>query len=174
MRKISAHEIALSAVACAFGTIALTVGTLYSPLLFTGYLLAGVATMLPLAKGWYRGSALCWLAASLITLLFNGFNIFDTLPFIVFFGLHPIVNALQLRLNVNRWVALFIKAAWFDGAMYFVWRVVFEATTALPWLDQYFLPILLVGGTLLFFPYDYLTYFIQCCITRVVNKLIKK
>lgn len=174
MRKISAHEIALSAIACAFGTIALSAGTLYSPLLFTGYLFAGLATMLPLAKGYYRGNVLCWLAISGLTLLFNGFNVFDTLPFVVFFGLHPLVNALQLRWKINRWVAYVVKAAWFDGAMYFVWRVVFAATTAFPWLDRYFLPILLVGGTILFLPYDYLIYCCQTSVNRIVNRLIKK
>ena len=106
MKKISSYEIALSAVSCAIAAIALTVGTLYPPLLFTGYLLACFALMIPLSKNCYWGDVLAFIGAGLLALMFNGFNIFDTLPFLVFFGLHPLVNALQLKFKINRWIAL--------------------------------------------------------------------
>ncbi|MFR2944863.1 MAG: hypothetical protein ACLTKZ_06615, partial [Lachnospiraceae bacterium] len=98
MRKNS-KEIALSAVACALGTLGLTVGTLYSPMLFTGYLFACLCMMLPLSRGYFKGAALCYAAINVLTLLFNGFNFFDTLPFTMFFGLHPLVNEWQARLH---------------------------------------------------------------------------
>ena len=101
MRKNS-KEIALSAVACALGTIALTVGTLYSPMLFTGYLFACLCMMLPLSRGYFKGAALCFLAINALTLLFNGFNYFDTLPFTLFFGLHPIANEWQAKLHEKK------------------------------------------------------------------------
>ena len=50
MKKISAYEIALSALSCALATILLTVGVYSAVLLFTGYLLACASLMLPLAK----------------------------------------------------------------------------------------------------------------------------
>ena len=98
MRKNS-KEIALSAVACALGTLGLTVGTLYSPMLFTGYLFACLCMMLPLSRGYFKGAALCYAAMNVLTLLFNGFNFFDTLPFTMFFGLHPLVTEWQARLH---------------------------------------------------------------------------
>ena len=101
MRKNS-KEIALSAVACALGTLGLTVGTLYSPMLFTGYLFACLCMMLPLSRGYFKGAALCYAAMNVLTLLFNGFNFFDTLPFTMFFGLHPLVNEWQARLHEAR------------------------------------------------------------------------
>ena len=110
MKKISAYEIALSAISCAIAAIALTVGTLYTPLLFTGYLLACFALMIPLSKNCYWGDVLAFIGAGILALMFNGFNIFDTLPFLVFFGLHPLVNALQLKFKINRWIALAVKA----------------------------------------------------------------
>ena len=66
MKKINSFEIALSAVACALSTLALTVGTLYPPFLFTGYLLSMAALMLPLSVGQYSGTVLAYIGARLI------------------------------------------------------------------------------------------------------------
>lgn len=100
--KKSSRAVALSAIACAFSTLGLTVGTLYSPLLFTGYLAACLCMMLPLSKGYFKGAALCFVATNVLTLLFNGFNFFDTLPYTLFFGLHPLINEWQARLKKRR------------------------------------------------------------------------
>ena len=71
MKKISSHEIALSALSCAIATIFLTVGIYSAVLLFTGYLFAGIALMMPLAKRSYRGYILAYLATCLLALIFN-------------------------------------------------------------------------------------------------------
>ena len=159
MKKISAYEIALSAVSCAIAAIALTVGTLYTPLLFTGYLFAGFALMIPLAKNCWWGDVLAFIGASLIALMFNGFNFFDTLPFIMFFGLHPLVNAV-----------------WFDASMYFVWRVVtgMAAPFGWEWVSRYIIPILLIGGTAFFFLYDYMIFKCQVSVNQIIGRIIRK
>ncbi len=141
-------------MACAIGTVALTVGTLYSPLLFTGYLLAGVALMMPLAEQKYFGCFLAYLGCGILTLLFNGGRFWDTTPYILFFGLHPLVNALQRKWKISKWIAYPIKALWFDGAMYLTWRFVFGMNTSIAFIDSYILPIILIGGTVFFFVYD--------------------
>ena len=226
MRKNS-KEIALSAVACALGTIALTVGTLYSPMLFTGYLFACLCMMLPLSRGYFKGAALCFLAINALTLLFNGFNFFDTLPFTLFFGLHPIVNEWQAKLHEKksggagaaardsatterktepvkaeefvfdfsggnesaqsgtekpraekkkaRFSAadvffLIFKIVWFDFAMYFVWKIVFSAQTAIPFIDEHIFLAIAIGGSLFFIVYDLILFRLR----KTVNFLIKK
>lgn len=58
--------------------------------------------MLPLSKGYFKGAALCFVATNVLTLLFNAFNFFDTLPYTLFFGLHPLVNEWQARLKKRR------------------------------------------------------------------------
>ena len=55
--------------------------------------------MLFRSRGYFKGAALCYAAINVLTLLFNGFNFFDTLPFTMFFGLHPLVNEWQARLH---------------------------------------------------------------------------
>jgi hypothetical protein len=70
MKKISSYEIALSAFACTLATIALTVTLYVDFLVGTGYLLAGIALMMPLAKRCYGGYVLAYVATSVLTLLF--------------------------------------------------------------------------------------------------------
>lgn len=174
MKKISSYEIALSALACAIATVMLTVGTLYAPLLFTGYLFASAAFMLPLSGGYYAGAALAYVASSVLTLVFNGVNFFDTLPFIMFFGLHPIVNAAQRRLNINRWIALPVKAAWFDASMYVIWKFVFDMNTAIPFVDKYILPVVLIAGTAFFVVYDIAVFRCQNYVNAAMGRFIRR
>ncbi len=174
MKKISSNEVALSAVSCGFATLFLTAGCLLDVFLFTGYLLACVAIMIPLTQKSYVGALLSALGATGLTLIFIGFRFWDLLPFILFFGLHPIVNALQIKWRINKYVALVIKAVWFDGIMFFIWKFLFEMETSFAFVDKYFIPILLVGGTLFFFFYDYTVFTVQQKMNYIVNKIIRK
>lgn len=175
MRKITSQEIALSALACAIATVFLTVGVYSAFLLFTGYLLACVALMLPLAKQSYRGYLLAYVATCVLSLIFNAGRFWDLLPFIAFFGLHPLVNELQLKIKINRWVACAIKALWFDIAMYLVWRFVFQMTTNVPWLtgaNAWW--IILIAGSVFFVLYDYLMYKWRAVVNDTVRRISKK
>ena len=174
MKKISAYEIALSALACALATLLLTIGVYSSILLFTGYLFACIALMLPLAKKSYIGYALAYVATCILSLIFNIARFFDVLPFIMFFGLHPLVNELQLKTKINTWVACAIKALWFDGTMYVIWRFVFEMTTTVSFVDQFIIPIILIGGTAFFVAYDYIMYKWRYVVNRLVERITRK
>ena len=158
MKKISAYEIALSALACALSAILLTVGSYVEILLFTGYLFGSIALTLPLVKKSYVGYALAYVGTCVIAFIFNPAGIFNLLPFVMFFGLHPLVNELQLKSKINRWLACAIKALWFDITMFVIWKFVFGGVTAIPFVDKYILPILLVFGSAFFGFYDYTMY----------------
>lgn len=174
MKKISSYEIALSALSCAVATILLTVGVYSELLLFTGYLFACIALMLPLAKQSFRGFALSYIATCILAFIFNASRFWDLLPFIMFFGLHPLVNELQLKTKLNHWVACFLKALWFDGTMYVVWRFVFSMATTIAFVDKFIIPIILIGGTLFFVAYDYLMYKWRAVVNVMVNRISKK
>ena len=126
--------------------------------------------MLPLAKKSYRGFLMAYLATCVLSLLVNASRFWELLPFMTFFGLHPLVNELQLKIKINRWVACALKALWFDVTMYLVWRFVFSMTTSITLVDEYIIPILLIGGTAFFVFYDYVTY--QC--RAVVNVTVQR
>ena len=174
MKKISAYEIALSALACAVATISLTIGVYSAVLLFTGYLLAGIALMMPLAKKSYTGYLLAYAATCILSLIFNAARFFDLLPFMMFFGLHPLVNELQLKSKINPWVACGVKALWFDGTMYLIWRFVFGMVTTIPIIDQYILPIILIAGTAFFVAYDYCMYKWRFAVNTLVKRITRK
>jgi hypothetical protein len=161
-------------MACAVATVGLTIGVYSEILLFTAYLVGSIAFMLPLAKQSYIGYLLAYVATCLLSLLFNAARFLDLLPFIMFFGLHPLVNELQLKIKINRWVACAIKALWFDGTMYLVWKLVFAMTTNFTFVDQYIIPILLIGGSAFFVFYDYTTYRCRFAVAQLVHRLNKR
>lgn len=163
MKKPSkSFEIALSAVACAVIIIFLMLGSLTAGLLVTGYLVATFALMVPLSKDFIWGSALCYLAAGLVAL---PVCLWKVVPYFVFFGLHPIVNALQRKFVHRRLFQIFCsvcKAVWFDFAMWLSWYVLtaMAGMVFLEYVEQYLYLLIFVGGTLFFFIYDFLIF--QC------------
>ncbi len=173
MRRITSYEIALSALSCAIATLFLTVGIYSNLLLFTGYLLGCIALMLPLSKGSYIGYALSYIATSILSFIFNAGRFLDLLPFVAFFGLHPLVNELQLKTKINRWVACAIKAVWFDGTMYLLWRWVFSVTTGFAFLDEYIYIFILVFGSAFFIFYDYAMYKWRAWVNTLVARITK-
>ena len=174
MKRISSAEIALSALSCALATILITVGVYSEILLFTGYLFSAVALMMPLAKQSYRGYILAYLGTCLLSLIFNAARFWDLLPFIAFFGLHPLVNELQLKTKINRWLACAVKALWFDFTMFLIWKFVFGMTTNFEIVDKYIWWILLIGGSAFFVFYDYLMYKSRAVVNVTVARIIKK
>lgn len=178
-KKITAFEIALSAMACAIATIFLSLGILNNFLLATGYIVACFAMMLPLTKGFVRGDVIAYIATILLAFLFGGSAVpWRVVPFILFFGLHPLVNHLQNRFRWNAAIAFVPKALWFDGSMYLVWRFVYDMTTNFNWLDdimsKYAIPVFLVVGTLFFFVYDRMLFRCQSVMDRLIAGIKRK
>ena len=174
MKKISAYEIALAALSCALSTLFLTLGVYSGFFLFTAYLLSSIALMLPLCQQSWRGFLFAYVATCLLSLLFASFRFWELIPFVIFFGLHPLVNELQLKTKINRWLACFIKALWFDGTFYLTWKVVFSITTSIPFIDKYILLIILVVGTAVFIAYDYFMFRWRIWATELVRRISKK
>ena len=172
---MNSHQIALAALACALTTIFLTIGVYSEFLLFTGYLLGSIALMLPLAKKSWWGYGLAYLASCILAFLFNAGRFWDLLPFIMFFGLHPLVNELQLRIKINRWIACAVKALWFDVTMYLIWRFVFGMTTSVAFLNSQNIFWFILGvGTVFFIVYDYLMYKWRAVLNGLVHRISKK
>ena len=165
----------MAGVSTAIATLFLAVGNFTSVLLFVGYMVASIALSLPLGKGSYIGYAMAYVATLLLTVLIIGTAgyLLDLLPFILFFGLHPLLNVLQEKLPIKKWLAFLIKCVWFDGAMLLFWWLVVQ-TTGISWLDAYALPIVLVGSTLYFTLYDYAFYRLNKQVFTLVSRILKK
>ena len=131
--------------------------------------------MLPLSRGSYAGYVFAFLTTGLLTLLFCGFSfLFELLPFLIFFGLHPLVNELQIKYKWKKWLAFFIKALWFDGAMYVTWRFAFGMTTVVALPEVAVVVLLLTLGTALFWLYDYTVFKARAQINALVGRLLRK
>ena len=174
MKKISTYDLALSALACALSVLFQVIGAYSEILLFTGYLLSAVALMLPLSRNSYKGYVLAYMGACFLSLIFASARFWDVIPFIVFFGLHPLINELQLRTKINTWVACFAKALWFDATMYLMWKFLLDTTTVNPLVGQYILPIILVAGTAFFVFYDYTMYHARAIVNNLARRFLKK
>ena len=168
--KITSRGIALSAVSAAFAVIFLVLGAYIDVLDISCLFMASLALMLPLTKGFYLGAFLAYIASGILGFVLTGtFRLI--LPFAAFFGLHPIVNQLQKKFGINRWLALAIKTLWFAGVMalcyFFTSMFVFENE----FLKTYGVYIVIIGGALIFPFYDAIMTRFQYSVNAIVAQL---
>lgn len=169
-------QIALAAVSCALATIFMSLGINVPAFLLVGYVFGSLALMLPLAKDFRLGGFLAYAAVCLLCLLFGGIVKFYLLfPFLTFFGLHPLANYFQRKYKINRWVAFAVKAAWFDAMLCCTVLLLFKMSTefSLPyeWMYDWIYLIAVVGGTALFFLYDWVMLRCQKTVDFYVAKI---
>ena len=179
-RPSKSYEIALSAIACAVAAGALTLGSYVDVMLAAAYLVAVFALMVPLCKDFVWGSALALIGAWLLAFFFCGLSVFHLLPFIAFFGWHPIVNHLQMKYIKKKWVhgVVFLgKAVWFDLAMWLMWATVLVpffgvgSATWYPFVEQSFFWVLFIGGTLFFAVYDFMIFLCRRSVAVIIARI---
>lgn len=180
MKKPSkSFEIVLSAIACAVAAVALTVGCYVNFLYAAGILLAVFAIMVPLSKDFIWGAALAFLGSALLAFLFYGFSIFKLVPYLTFFGLHPIINRIQLKYVKKKWIhplVLLAKAVWFILSMWLSFYLLTEIfaldqTTWYDWVMQYFHYVLWFGGAAIFVAYDLLMFLCQHSVDALIKRI---
>lgn len=182
-RKYSrSFEIALSAISCAVAVIFLMVGFWSDILLASGYLFGIVALMVPLSKQFVRGGFLAYLGTVILAIIMGAAARFwDLVPFIMFFGLHPLINCLQVKYKINRWLALAVKTVWFDFTLWVAYILVFDGilggaegqNAVLEFINNYIYYFIFIGGTVLFFPYDFLIFKIQQAVNALIWRIKK-
>lgn len=175
-------EIALSAISCAVAVIFLLLGFWSDVLLATGYVLGIAALMIPLSKQFYLGGFLAYAGTVILTVILGAAAKFwDLVPFIMFLGLHPLINALQLKFNVNKWLALAVKTVWFDFTLWVAYILLFGGilggahadNSFYAFVNRYIYWFIFLGGTLIFFPYDYLIFKIQGTVNKIIYRIRK-
>ncbi len=183
-KNSKSFEIALSAVSCAVAVISLSMGIVVAGGYFLGlwYLIAILALMVPLAKQFYSGGFLAYLGTCILTVVLGASAKFwDLLPFVMFFGLHPLANSLQIRFNINRWIAFAVKAVWFAGVLYagyfmMVYGFLSGGLLQTPLyltVKNYIYILIPTVGTVAFFIYDYLIFKCQIMINGLIYRIKK-
>ena len=180
-RQSRSFEIALAALVCAVGAVSLTLGSFVDFLLAMGYMIAVFALMVLLTKRLVRGYLLAYVGMVILAFLFTGFamGIFQLLPFVAFFGLHPLANWLQREYTKKKPLHLLwfiLKAVWFDLSLWLAWIVLqeFLGLTQMRWyafVEENFFLLLFVGGTLVFAVYDYMIFLCQRAADGVMRRL---
>lgn len=174
-------QIALSGISCAIAVAFLSLGILSSWLVATGYFVAVIALMIPLSKQFFWGDFLAYIGTCILTVILGlAVPFWDLVPFVMFFGLHPLLNALQIRFKINRWLAYAIKAVWFDCTLiagYFLIYVLGGA--ALPEAIEQILfgwrlyVVVFTVGSAIFLVYDYLIFKCQILVNGIVYRIKK-
>ncbi len=164
--------VALSAIAVAFSVILLSLGAYVPVLEYSAIFMASLCVMLPLSKKSIKAALLTYVATSLLSALLIGGRWEVLVPYVVFFGLHPIVNRFLEGKKVNRVVAVVLKDVWFVGTLLLV-NLLFVEFFAFEteWAQKYIVQILAIGGALIFIVYDFLACRFQRAIDIMVARL---
>ncbi len=176
-------EIALSAISCSVAVLSLSMG-IFAGGYFLGlwYLIAILALMVPLSKQFYLGGFLAYLGTCILTVVLGAAAKFwDLLPFIMFFGLHPLANAMQIKFKINRWVAYAIKAVWFVGTLFAGYFMIlygfigvgFAGSQTYENIKNYIYILIPVVGAVAFLVYDYLIFRCQIMVNALIYRIRK-
>ncbi|MBQ3495754.1 MAG: hypothetical protein IJA76_03635 [Clostridia bacterium] len=163
--------IALSSLVSAFCAVLLYLGALFPTLSLSCIFLASLTIMLPLAKKSYKGAILAVVASSILSFLLAAFSFETSLPFILFFGFHPIINRFQKDKKLNKFLLFAIKDIWCVGALFACYFLTEMFVTENEFFHKYMPYILSIGGTLFFIVYDYMMFYFQRAIDRVAERL---
>ncbi|MCD7728981.1 MAG: hypothetical protein LUI60_03620 [Clostridia bacterium] len=178
-------EIALSAISCAVAVLFLTLGVFSRYLLATGYIVAQIALMIPLSKQFALGDFLAYLGTVILALILGAVASFwDVVPFIMFFGLHPLANYFQVKFKINKWIALVIKMVWFDVTLYVMYLLMWNITgitgmgsqtiiNVVEFVEKYIWLFIIVLGSLFLWLYDFIMFKAQIWVNKLIYRIRK-
>jgi len=180
----SGFEIALSGISCAIAVLVLSLGIMtgVNSLTAVGYFVGAIALMLPLSRQFYLGGFLAYLGTLILTVALGvAVRFWSLVPFAMFFGLHPLANSLQMRFKINKWLALAVKAVWFDCTLIVGYYLVFGGIvggTFLPQdvydvINKYIFLFIFTIGTVICVFYDNFAFRCQILINRIVYRIKK-
>ena len=112
MRKITGKEIALSGITAAFAVITVVLSRYVDVLSLTFLALSSVVLTLPLMTDSLRGCILAYVAASGLSFVFVDYV--HVLPFVMIFGLYPIVDYLLWKYLKKRIFVLPVEIVFVD------------------------------------------------------------
>lgn len=161
-------SIALCGISAAFGSILLYIVIIAPTIKLSIFALSSVAIMIPLSKKLYSGAALTMLATSAIGFIAGGLLVF--LPYILVFGIHPLINELLSKTKLSIIIQVAIKLLYFNGILYLLYSLATLAELFLVIVN--FLPLALIVSAA-FIPYDFLMQSVQKRVNYIIEKHIK-
>lgn len=168
--KIS-KVIALSSLCTAISATLLCIGAYFLTFSYSCIFLASVVILLPLAKNTYKGAVLTVVASALLSFLIASFSFETALPYLLFFGFHPIVSKFFEEKKLNKVLAFLIKDVWFVGAMLCCYFLTSMFLVENETLKKYMIYIVTIGGSIFFIAYDIMFKFFQKQMNVIAKRL---
>lgn len=165
--------VSLSAVSAAFAVLFLVLGTYVDVLDLSCLFMTSVVLMLPLTKGYRMGCFLAYLATALLAMILTGFRFQIIVPFVMFFGLHPLVNDLIKKFRINAVLAAVFKSAWFVATLYVMYYLMRLFADIPDFIHKYIHYFLIIGGVLIFLCYDAAIRYFQKAADVIIEKRLK-
>ena len=163
--------IAVSAVATALGVVFLTLGAYISTLDLSALFMAALVIMLPLSKGSLKGAFLTYGATAILAFIIGMSRFYVPLLYVLFFGIHPIINYLQEKGGKKLWLLYPVKAVWFVGACFLMYYAFTMFVVEIEIAKQIMPVIITVIGLLFFIVYDLVMKRFQTLTERIVKRL---
>ena len=146
--------VALSAISSALSIIFLLIGHYFSVLDLSCILFASIIIMLPLYRNSIKGALFCYFSTLILTFFLTGLKLNILIPYGAFFGLHPIINEIQLKKKFNKWLFLFIKTIWFVATLFLMYYTTQFFIDINEKYLKYIFYIIPIAGIIFFIIYD--------------------
>ena len=162
--------IALSGLSSAFALIFIIIGGYFPTFDISCLFMASLMVMIPLAKDTLKGAILCYISVFLLSFIFTFGHFEVSIAYGLFFGLHPIVNYIQVKKIKKTWLITAIKTVWFLIVAFLMFYLLKMFIVENELINKFLPLIILFGGSILFIVYDYIMLRFQ----RNLNVIIKR
>ena len=163
--------IALSGLSSAFALIFIIIGGYFPTFDISCLFMASLMIMIPLAKSTLKGAFLCYISVLLLSLIFTFGHFEVSIMYGLFFGLHPIINYLQVHKIKKVWLITIIKTVWFLIVAFLMFYLLKMFVVENELINKFLPLVILVGGTGFFIVYDYVMLRFQKNLNVIIKRL---
>lgn len=163
--------IALSGLSSAFALIFIIIGGYFPTFDISCLFMASLMIMIPLAKDTLKGAILCYISVFLLSFIFTFGHFEISIAYGLFFGLHPIVNYLQLNKIKKTWLITILKLVWFLIVAFLMFYLLQMFIVENEFINKYLPLFILIGGSVFFVVYDFIMFRFQKNLNVIIKRL---
>ncbi len=163
--------IALSAVSTALGVIFLVIGAYFQTFDLSALFMSAIAIMLPLSKNSVKGALFTYFATALLSFCFALSRFYVPLLYVLFFGIHPIINYIQLNSKKKLWYLYILKCVWFIGVMFLMYYSFTLFVVEVEFVKRFIPIILILVGAITYIAYDFVMIRFQKMSFNLIKRL---
>ncbi len=163
--------IALSAVSTALGVVFLVIGAYFQTFDLSALFMSAIAMMLPLSKNSIKGALFTYFATALLSFCFALSRFYVPLLYVAFFGIHPIINYIQLKSEKKLWFLYIVKGIWFIGVTFIMYYALTMFVVEIEFIQRFIPIILIIAGMIMYIAYDFIMIRFQKMSFNLIKRL---